>query len=51
MSEGSAAQSDPQMSFDVAQALKNDGNKLIGLGFSYRALHKYVARFSLRVFI
>jgi hypothetical protein len=39
--DGAALQSDSQMCFDVALSLKNDGNKLIGQDFSYRALHKY----------
>ena len=41
MITSAAAQTDPQMCFNVAHALKIDGNKLIGLGFCYRALHKY----------
>lgn len=41
VSGSAASQADMQMCFDAAQALKNDGNKLIGVGFSYRALHKY----------
>jgi hypothetical protein len=45
--DGSASQSDPQLCFDVAMSLKNDGNKLIGQGFSYRALHKYQRAFEL----
>jgi hypothetical protein len=39
--DSGSAQSEPQVCFNVALSLKNDGNKLIGQGFSYRALHKY----------
>ncbi len=49
--EGASAPTDPQMCCDVAHALKNDGNKLMGLGFSYRALHKCVSPFHLRIFV
>ena len=39
--DGAAPHTDAQTCFNAATSLKNDGNKLIGQGFSYRALHKY----------
>jgi tetratricopeptide (TPR) repeat protein len=41
LSDGDAANVDPQVCLDVAQELRLHGNNLIGQGFSFRALHKY----------